>query len=178
MGDRTMAVALLVVCAPVLVVVLALVRVLDGPGVLYRQDRLGRGKVPFEILKIRTMRDGAVTSLGGLLRGAGVDELPQLVNVVRGEMCLIGPRPLTAYDVERLGWDGPERVSRWSVAPGLTGLAQFAPVCDQELSWRLDHRYARERCLRLHLTIVAASIASLVFGKRRVKNWLFAGEVR
>lgn len=172
MGQRIVAALLLVACSPLFVLTALLVLLLDGRPVLFRQLRLGRDKQPFEILKLRTMTDGEVTRLGRLLRGTGLDEAPQLVNIARGDMRFIGPRPLTSYDVERLGWGGPDRASRWGVRPGLTGYAQFAPVCDKELSWDLDDRYARERDLALDLRILVGSVGALVLGKQRVKGWL------
>lgn len=173
MGQRLAAALLLLFLSPLLAVVAALVRLADGGPVLFRQERLGRGKVPFEILKIRTMDAGRVSPLGGVLRRTGLDELPQLVNIARGDMRFIGPRPLTTYDVQRLGWHGAQHATRWAVRPGLTGYAQFAPVCDKDLSWALDDLYARERSLGLDLKITVASGAALLLGKQRVKGWMF-----
>jgi lipopolysaccharide/colanic/teichoic acid biosynthesis glycosyltransferase len=173
MGQRTAATLLLLLISPVLAVVGVMVRVVDGGPVVFRQPRLGLEKVPFEILKFRTMAGGEVTRLGGVLRRTGIDELPQLVNIARGDMRFIGPRPLTTYDVERLGWDTEAFCTRWRVRPGLTGYAQFAPVCDKDLSWALDDRYARERSLWLDLRITLASAVVLVLGKQRVKGWMF-----
>jgi len=173
MGQRVLAGLLLVAIAPLLMAVSAAVLLLDGRPVVFRQHRLGRDKVPFEILKLRTMADGEITRLGGVLRKTGIDELTQLVNIARGDMRFIGPRPLTEYDVERLGWAGPEYADRWLVSPGLTGYAQFAPVCDKELSHRLDDYYAHERTLWLDLKITAASAAVVVLGKRRAKGLMF-----
>jgi lipopolysaccharide/colanic/teichoic acid biosynthesis glycosyltransferase len=176
MGQRTAAAMLLLLISPALALVAVLVRVLDGKPVLFRQRRLGRDKVPFEILKFRTMAgdpDPGVTRLGAVLRRTGIDELTQLINIARGDMCFIGPRPLTEQDVARLGWDGETYATRWRVRPGLTGYAQFAPVCDKDLSWALDDQYARERSPWLDLRITLASGAVLVLGKQRVKAWMF-----
>ena len=85
----------------------AAILLLDGRPVLFRQTRLGRGRRPFTILKFRSMRDGEVTALGRVLRSTGLDELPQLVNVLDGELSAVGPRPLTEADVQRLGWTVP-----------------------------------------------------------------------
>ena len=172
MFQRLLALVLAVVVAP-LVAVLALLVRLDGGPVLFRQTRLGVHRSPFTIHKLRTMREGTVTTLGRLLRRTGLDELPQLIDIARGEMRFIGPRPLTAEDVIRLGWDGPERDVRWGVPPGLTGYAQFAPVCDRDLSWSLDEFYVRHRSVRLDLKITAASAAALVLGKQRAKGWFW-----
>jgi lipopolysaccharide/colanic/teichoic acid biosynthesis glycosyltransferase len=170
------AAAALVVLAPVLGACAALVRALDGAPVLFRQQRLGLGGRPFSIVKLRTMRDGRPTRLGARLRELGVDELPQLVNVLRGDMSLVGPRPLTANDVRRLGWDAPRYAARWSVRPGLTGPAQIAPVrrCDPRISFLHDRHYARHAGLATDLGVLAASALVAVAGKRRARAALRA----
>jgi len=126
--DIAGAVSGLVLLAPLLAVVAALVRLTMGPPVLFRQERTGRGGRPFVLFKFRTMRDGPgsdgerLTRFGRLLRRTSLDELPQLWNVLRGDMSLVGPRPLpteyTPYYTAR------ERL-RLTVRPGLTGLAQL-----------------------------------------------------
>jgi len=172
MTQRALAVLLLVLVSPLLAVLALAVRI-DGGPVVFRQIRLGVRRRPFTIYKLRTMEAGRVTSAGRLLRRTGLDELPQLVNIARGDMRFIGPRPLTEVDVVRLEWDAPEFDSRWRVAPGLTGCAQLAPSCDRELSWSLDDFYARHRSVRLDLRIVAASCLALLLGKQRAKGWLW-----
>ena len=117
---------------------------LGGPPVLFRQTRLGRGRRPFTILKFRSMANGKVTPVGRVLRATGLDELPQsyelpqFINILRGEMSAVGPRPLTQADVERLGWTGPEYDFRWLARPGLTGLAQIAGSDSPQASLELD----------------------------------------
>jgi lipopolysaccharide/colanic/teichoic acid biosynthesis glycosyltransferase len=172
MAQRVIAALLLALALPVLAVVGLAIALADGRPVLFRQERLGRGKATFEILKLRTMTEGHITRVGGLLRRTGIDEIPQLVNIVRGDMRFIGPRPLTAYDVERLGWGDAGHAARWDVRPGLTGYAQFAPVCDRDLSWRMDREYAERRTAWFDLKLTVATAATLVVGKQRVKGWL------
>jgi lipopolysaccharide/colanic/teichoic acid biosynthesis glycosyltransferase len=169
--DVVGATASLGLAAPVLAAAALAIRLLDGAPVLFRQQRLGRGRRPFTIVKLRTMDAGRVTPLGAVLRDLGVDELPQLYNVLRGDMALVGPRPLTAADVRRVGWDAPRFDARWLVAPGLTGPAQIAAArrCDARLSWRLDARYVRRRGLALDLRVLAASLLVPVLGKRRAR---------
>ena len=89
----------------------------DGRPVLFRQERLGHRRRPFHILKFRSMRDGRVTRVGRVLRATGLDELPQFVNILRGDMSAVGPRPLTADDVARLGWSGPRSTSAGRAGP-------------------------------------------------------------
>ena len=87
----------------------------DGRPVLFRQPRLGRRRRPFEILKFRSMRDGRVTRVGRLLRATGLDELPQFLNILRGDLSAVGPRPVTEEDAVRFGWTGPSAAARWRV---------------------------------------------------------------
>src|SRR5260221_12330675 len=106
--DVVGAAAGLLVFSPVMAAISAAVWWEDRGPILFRQVRLGRDRRPFTILKFRSMRDGRVTRIGRLLRGTGLDELPQFVNILRGDMSAVGPRPLTAADVERLGWATPQ----------------------------------------------------------------------
>jgi len=174
------AAAMLAISSPILAVAAVLIRVTDGTPVLFRQQRLGRGRRPFQIIKLRTMADGHVTALGGVLRDLGLDELPQLVNVLRGEMALVGPRALTGADVRRVGWDAPSFDLRWSVPPGITGAAQIAAVrrCHPRTSWRLDRRYLLARSTRGDLAILAASILVPLLGKRRARRAVRLGRGR
>src|SRR5262249_53200670 len=125
--DRGLAAAALVLCAPVLAVVALGVRIVLGAPVLYRQRRPGLHGRPFDCIKFRTMRDGAASdevrlrTFGRLLRSTSLDELPELVNVLRGEMSLVGPRPLLMEYLDRYS---PEQARRHEVKPGLTGWAQ------------------------------------------------------
>lgn len=173
MAQRLLAAVLLILTMPLLALLVLLVLLLDGRPVLFPQERLGVGRRTFRIWKLRTMSGGEVTRLGRVLRRTGLDELPQLVNIVVGDMRFIGPRPLTEADVRRLAWDLPEHDSRWLVPPGVTGYAQLATVCDRAVSWSLDEHYARNRTLALDLRIVTASAAGLVLGKRRAKGWFW-----
>jgi lipopolysaccharide/colanic/teichoic acid biosynthesis glycosyltransferase len=139
--------------------------------VLFRQPRLGRRRKLFSILKLRTMAGGRVTRTGRLLRELGIDELPQLVNVLRAEMSLVGPRPLTAEDVRRVGWDGPGFDLRWQVRPGITGAFQVAPCrrCHPRIAWCLDRAYVRRAGLGADLRILGISFLVPLLGKARVR---------
>jgi lipopolysaccharide/colanic/teichoic acid biosynthesis glycosyltransferase len=164
----------LVVLSPLMLIIAGLIRLDDSGPPLFTQMRLGAGRRPFRIYKFRTMRDGTTTRVGRWLRGTGLDELPQLFNMLRGEMSLIGPRPLTEADVARLGWHDDAHAPRWSVRPGVIGLAQLYAGRGKRLSWFLDMTYVRERRLALDLGIVAATGAIGLLGKRRVRGWLRA----
>lgn len=170
--DCVGAAALLALGSPLLAVAALAIRWGDGGPILFRQERLGRGRRPFQIIKLRTMTDGRVTAVGKVLRDLGVDELPQLVNVLRGDMALVGPRALTAADVRRVGWDAPSFDLRWDVLPGITGAAQIAAVrrCHARTAWRLDRRYVIGRSTGTDAAILAASLLVPVVGKRRARR--------
>jgi lipopolysaccharide/colanic/teichoic acid biosynthesis glycosyltransferase len=155
----------LTVLSPVMLVVAALVRARLGSPVLFRQTRPGLNERPFGLLKFRTMTDARdasgqllpdtrrLTEFGAFLRKTSLDELPELWNVVRGEMSLVGPRPLlmryTAY------FTPAERV-RFTVRPGITGLAQVSGRNDLDWDSRIaaDVRYVSQMSLTLDLKIL------------------------
>jgi lipopolysaccharide/colanic/teichoic acid biosynthesis glycosyltransferase len=167
--DVVGAAALLVLVSPVLLLAAAAIRASMGPPVLYRQVRTGRGGAPFTLLKLRTMLpanagvpDAArLTPLGRVLRATSVDELPQLWNVLRGEMSLVGPRPLLpAY----LGRYSREQARRHEVRPGLTGLAQVSGrnALGWEERFALDVWYVDHRGLALDLRILWRTLPVVV----------------
>ena len=158
------------VLSPVMAVVAVLVRWRLGRPVIFRQRRIGLAGRPFWIVKFRTMRPEAWpgepdadrdTALGRTLRGLSLDELPQLWNVVRGDMSLIGPRPTLPEQVEHYS---PRQHGRHAVRPGLTGWAQVNGR--NSISWperiELDLWYIEHRSLRLDARIVARTILRLV----------------
>ena len=170
--DLVGAAAGLLAFSPVIAVIAAAIVLEDGWPVLFRQERLGRGRQPFTILKFRSMRDGRITRVGRMLRATGLDELPQFINILCGDMSAVGPRPLTESDVTRLGWMAPRYDFRWQVLPGLTGLAQVTEARSGRLSLSLDRRYVARQSLSLDLRLVAASFAINALGKSRVRRAL------
>ena len=170
--DMAGAVGGLIVFAPVLVVVGAAILLEDGRPVLFAQSRLGRGRRPFTILKFRSMRDGRITRVDRLLRATGLDELPQFVNILRGDMSAVGPRPLTDADATRLGWLTPRHDFRWRVSPGLTGLSQILGPPSTTGSLGLDRYYVSRGTLLLDMRLVALSFAVNVLGKPRARRLL------
>ncbi|HEY2149220.1 MAG TPA: sugar transferase [Vicinamibacterales bacterium] len=159
----------LLVFAPILVVVAGAILLEDGTPILFRQDRLGRSRMRFTIFKFRSMRDGRITRVGRILRATGLDELPQFVNILRGEMSAVGPRPLTESDVTRLGWATRPYDFRWRLSPGLTGLAQVIGSQAGRRSLALDRRYVRRPSLWLDLQLVLISFVVNLLGKQRVR---------
>ena len=170
--DIVGAVGGLLAFSPAMAVIAGAIVLEDGWPVLFRQERLGRRRRPFTILKFRSMRDGRITRVGRMLRATGLDELPQFVNILRGDMSAVGPRPLTVSDVTRLGWTAPRYDFRWRVLPGLTGLAQVTEARSGRLSLGLDRRYVARQSLSLDLRLVAVSFAINALGKRRVRRVL------
>jgi lipopolysaccharide/colanic/teichoic acid biosynthesis glycosyltransferase len=185
--DLTVAVVGLIMSAPLLLLIAVLIR-LDSPGpALYRQVRRGHRGQPFRMFKFRTMVEGAerrladlessnesaggvlfkmrhdprVTRLGRFLRRSSLDELPQLVNVLKGEMSLVGPRPLQLRDSDRL-WDlDPQGYTRrLQVRPGLTGPWQVGgrSELDYEQMVRLDLVYVANRSLGRDLQILGKTV--------------------
>ena len=168
----------LAVASPLLALAAAAVKLEDGGPVLYRQSRVGAGGVDFELLKLRTMVVGAeklgagyavdlgdarITRVGRVLRRLSLDELPQLWNVVRGDMSLIGPRPTLRYQVER--YDERQR-RRLEVRPGITGWAQIHGRAT--LPWaeriELDVWYVEHRSPRVDLEILLRTPLALFGG--------------
>ena len=170
--DLVGAVGGLLAFSPVMALITGAIILEDGWPVLFRQERLGRRRQPFVILKFRSMREGRITRVGRLLRATGLDELPQFINILRGDMSAVGPRPLTESDVTRLGWTASRYDFRWWVRPGLTGLAQVTEARSGRLSLGLDRRYVARQSLSLDVCLVALSFVINALGKRRVRRLL------
>jgi sugar transferase EpsL len=163
----------LVVLSPVLAATAVAVRLFIGSPILFRQLRPGLAGEPFEILKFRTMTDargadGALlpdadrlTRFGRFLRASSLDELPELVNIARGEMSFVGPRPLL---MQYLPLYTPEQARRHEVRPGLTGWAQVKGrnALDWEQKFALDTWYVENRSLWLDLKILALTVRAVI----------------
>ena len=178
--DLLLSGAMLVLSSPAWLVIGAAIK-LDSRGpVLYRQQRWGRGSTPFTLYKFRTMThvaggheisqalvdDPRVTRVGKLLRRAGLDELPQMINIFKGEMSFVGPRALAVGEIlelepgERVLYEEMEGFrERLGVRPGLTGLATvYIPKDSSPLEkFRYDLRYIEERSLLLDLKLIVLS---------------------
>jgi lipopolysaccharide/colanic/teichoic acid biosynthesis glycosyltransferase len=180
-----------VLASPVLGLAALAIKLEDGGPVLYRQTRVGQHGNDFELLKLRTMVVGAeqmgagyavnagdprITSAGRVLRRLSLDELPQLWNVVRGDMSLIGPRPTLRYQVERYD---ERQLHRLDVKPGLTGWAQVHGRT--RLTWadriELDLWYVEHRSPRVDLRILLRTPRALFGGtyKGETGGWTQPG---
>ncbi len=182
--DVALAVAGLVLTAPILLVAVVAIRLeTHGPAV-FRQRRVGRDGAAFELFKLRTMVSGAesmgaglavdagdarITRVGGLLRRTSLDELPNLVNVLRGEMSIVGPRPTVQVQVDR--YDERQR-GRLLVRPGLTGWAQVNGRASLPWSARidLDLFYLEHATLALDVRIMYASVRMVLTGQDLYKG--------
>ena len=179
--DAVAGLAGLVVASPLLAASAIAIKLEDGGPVLFRQSRVGKDGVDFDLLKLRTMvvdaeskgagyavdaGDSRITRVGRVLRKTSIDELPQLWNVVRGEMSLIGPRPTLRYQVDRYS---ERQRRRLDVRPGLTGWAQVNGRAT--LSWddriELDVWYVEHRSPRVDLKILARTPLALFRGTYR-----------
>lgn len=192
--DRVVAGLLLVLAVPVIALAALLIRLSGRGPAFYRQTRLGKDGKPFELYKLRTMHvdsekdgprwslpgDTRVTWMGQFLRRTHLDELPQLWNVLRGDMSLIGPRPERPEFIPRLAAALPCYRDRLAVLPGVTGLAQVQQPADTDLDsvrskLAYDLWYVRNRSLWLDARLVAATAIKLFgvsFVATRVLLWL------
>ena len=153
--------------APAMLIIAALITWRMGWPVLFTQIRPGLHGQPFRMIKFRTMRQGEapdgerLTGLGRMLRASSLDELPELINVIRGEMSLVGPRPLL---MEYLPLYSPEQARRHAVRPGITGWAQVNGR--NALSWEEkfahDLWYVDNRSLALDLRIIAMTFGRIL----------------
>jgi exopolysaccharide biosynthesis polyprenyl glycosylphosphotransferase len=183
--DIAVVIALLVLAAPVLAVVALAIWLQDGGPVLYRQTRIGLHGRPFTVLKFRSMRldaeadgsarwaqqnDARVTPFGSFLRAHRLDELPQLFNVLRNEMSIVGPRPERPEMVETLRREIPLYDHRHRVRPGLTGWAQInfpygASIEDAAEKTRYDLYYVQNRSPLLNLLILLQTMRVVIFAE-------------
>lgn len=165
--DLVGATAIFLLTLPLQVIVAVAIRITLGSPVLFRQDRPGRDGKVFTLVKFRTMKTIGVTDaermtpIGRRLRSLSLDELPTLINVIKGDMSLVGPRPLL---VEYLGRYSAEQATRHEVRPGITGLAQVSGRND--LPWddrlRLDIEYVETRSLLRDLDILRRTAGPVV----------------
>jgi len=178
--------SILLACTlPVMVVTAIVIKLHDGGPIFYGQDRVGQGGRVFEILKFRSMRsdaerdgkpkwaksnDDRITPIGRFIRRTRIDELPQIINVLRGEMSFVGPRPERPYFVRQLVQDIPFYAARHSVKPGITGWAQVrypygASLDDASQKLQYDLYYVKNHSLFLDLLILFETVEVVLWGK-------------
>jgi lipopolysaccharide/colanic/teichoic acid biosynthesis glycosyltransferase len=196
---RLLGAILLVIAAPAIFCSLLVVSLTSRGAPLYRQKRVGKGGRIFTIYKIRSMRidaeahtgpiwttstrDPRITRVGRFLRCTHLDELPQLINVVAGEMALVGPRPERPEFAQALAEEIPGYLNRLLVLPGVTGLAQVNLPPDTDLNsvrrkLLLDLRYIARGSLFLDFRLLAATVAPLVGIPQRWANGFFGLSIR
>ena len=178
--DRLLAALALVLLAPVMLLVAVAVRIENGPGVLFRQERVGLDGKPFTLLKFRSVRlpaapdgstpwsidgDTRLGPVGRLIRATSLDELPQLVNILRGDMSVVGPRPERPEFVEEFTSAIPRYTARHRAPAGLTGWAQVNGLRGDtsiEERARFDNYYIQNWSLWLDAKIIARTVSSVL----------------
>ena len=183
--DVLASLSLLILALPVLALAMLAILLESGRPIFYRQERVGQGGVPFMILKLRTMvqdaekdgqprwagqNDARITPVGRFLRRTRIDELPQLINVLRGDMSFVGPRPERPFFVRHLLEDIPYYDVRHSVKPGVTGWSQVrypygASVEDSLAKLQYDLYYVKNHSLFLDLLILIDTVQVVLLGK-------------
>ena len=183
--DLTASVILLVITLPIMLVAALCILIETGPPIFYRQKRVGKGGETFMVLKFRSMKDEAekggkpiwavtddprITRVGKIIRKLRIDELPQILNVLKGEMSFVGPRPERPYFVEHLCTEIPYYNARHSIKPGITGWAQVryrygASVKDAIEKLQYDLYYVKNHSLFLDIIIIIETIEVVVLGK-------------
>lgn len=182
--DVSIAVFLLVVLSPFLLIFSVLIKITSQGGVFYKQTRVGKSGKLFTMYKFRTMyknaeeygpewageKDPRITKLGRVLRKVYFDELPQMINVLKNEMTLVGPRPERPHFVEMLKKEIPYYYRRLSVKPGITGWAQIkhkydSSLDDVKVKLQYDFYYIENMSLKLDLKIIINTIIVVVFMK-------------
>lgn len=173
-ADIVFSVGLLVLLFPVFIVIILLIKIQGDGSAIFTQERLGKNSVPFKILKFRSMTQSApnisahkldngeyVTKIGAVLRKSSLDEIPQLINILKGEMSFVGPRPFIPTEGLIVELRKEYHVDR--LRPGLTGLAQVEArdTIDQDKKFQLDLFYYNHVNLFLDIKIVFRTFFSL-----------------
>jgi sugar transferase (PEP-CTERM system associated) len=185
--DVLASLTLLVVAAPLMLLTMIAIKLTEGPraSIFYRQVRVGQYGKPFKLLKFRSMREDAerdgkaqwaqkndtrVTRIGGFIRMTRIDELPQILNVLRGEMSFVGPRPERPEFVEQLNERIPYYRERHSIKPGITGWAQLcypygSSESDAIEKLQYDLFYVKNHSLLFYLAILVQTVEVIVWRK-------------
>jgi lipopolysaccharide/colanic/teichoic acid biosynthesis glycosyltransferase len=170
--DLLIVVAACVALGPVAVGAVLAIWIEGGSSPLIFEKRVGRGRKPFTAVKFRTTSRNRITGVGRILQRTRLSELPQLINVARGEMSIVGPRAPTLPEAEGPGCLSPTFDWRFSAKPGIVGLAQLLGGGNLRLGYRLDRLYLRRQSVRRDILIIAASFAAQVLWRPRARRWL------
>ncbi|MDY6845023.1 MAG: TIGR03013 family XrtA/PEP-CTERM system glycosyltransferase, partial [Thermodesulfobacteriota bacterium] len=183
--DTVVSVIGLVLCSPLIIISIVLIKI-DSPGpAFFKQERVGKNDKVFNLLKFRSMKcdaeldtgpiwaqtsDNRITRVGKIIRKTRIDEIPQLFNVLRGDMSLVGPRPERPFFIEKLEKEIPYYTQRHSTKPGITGWAQIkysygASVEDATEKLKYDLYYIKNMSILLDLVIIFETIKVVLFGK-------------
>lgn len=184
--DICFAIVILIPAIPIMIISAIIIKLESKGNVIYSQERIGENNIPFKIYKFRSMRsdsekngpswasenDNRVTKFGNIMRKTRIDELPQLYNVIMGEMSFVGPRPERQYFIDTLEKEIPYYNLRHLVKPGLTGLAQVkypygASVEDAYRKLQYDLYYIKKYSLSFDILIILDTIKIVIFGKGR-----------
>ncbi len=183
--DIFISLLLLLITSPILIIAAVAIKIDSEGPVLFKQERLGQNGKPFKVLKFRSMikdaekytgpvwsqkDDPRVTRLGKFVRKARIDEIPQMVNVLKGEMSLVGPRPEREFFVEKLSKEIPYYKRRLKVRPGVTGWAQIKHKYDEsiedvKIKLRYDLFYIENMSIRMDFKILLRTVFVVLFGK-------------
>ncbi len=186
----------LILLVPLFITISILIKVTSRGPLFYAQERVGKDGSIFEIIKFRTMsvdaeslpgylwsdnNDERTTYIGRVLRRTRIDELPQLLNVIRGEMSIIGPRPERPFFVKELESKIPGYVDRLTIKPGITGLAQCLQrseetIRDVQKKLRYDMLYIKRKCLTLDIKIILQTLSVSIQGGSGRRNMLITAK--
>lgn len=178
--DRLMALVLLIISLPILLLFAVWVKLEDGGPILYYQNRIGKDGNPFLVYKMRSMsvdngkqnsteteiNDPRITKVGKIIRLTRIDELPQLLNILLGNMKLIGPRPLVPEQIIEYSKEIPEFINRLAVKPGLTGWAQVNGGNENtpKEKLELDIEYIKKRGILIYINIIFKTVWVVLSG--------------
>lgn len=182
-SDIIIALLMLLAVSPIMILLMLIIPILSPGSAIFTQERLGKNAVPFKVIKFRTMinnaeqktgpvlameNDPRITRFGTLLRGTRLDELPQLINVLKGDMSIVGPRPEREFFVDQFTESIPYYGYRMAVKPGITGFAQVKGnyTTEPEDKLRFDIMYIRNYSFRLDIKILFQTIG-VVFKKEK-----------
>ena len=183
--DIFISLLLLLISSPILIIAAVAIKVDSEGPILFKQERLGQNGKPFKVLKFRSMikdaekytgpvwsqkDDPRVTRMGRFVRKARIDEIPQMINVLKGEMSLVGPRPEREFFVEKLSKEIPYYKRRLKVRPGVTGWAQIKHKYDEsiedvKIKLRYDLFYIENMSIRMDFKILLRTVFVVLFGK-------------